>query len=349
MAEIASLKVNAHRNIYIKNEDKADVAPRMLQIEIGVPDITNENTGLLVFVPGYGGNINSKVFRRMRTEFPDRYNVVTVQCDYFGNRYMGLPERVTIERENYGKVRTVYCSDTGENREEFNDMGIMQALDVVSATVYCVHYCREKKYVTNTNNVILFGTSHGAYIAHLANLICPDLYTWLIDISSYIKPFYLEHTRFVPLGQNPMGLEEVEISYFLKECRKIRYDDRLYDLEYLYQNAENNCKIIAFQGTEDWMVDYRNRILFFDNIGERGQLILVQKEDIDGKLCKSADHGLAMDFFELFRMLMPMLEKTTNRNSGEMHIRETVTLGTDDASMCISYKTGRPELLSITF
>ena len=50
------------------------------------PDCVNENTGMLVLIPGYGGNIDSHVFRKMREVFAEQYNFITVQCDYFGNR-----------------------------------------------------------------------------------------------------------------------------------------------------------------------------------------------------------------------------------------------------------------------
>ncbi|WP_432653620.1 DUF2920 family protein [Roseburia inulinivorans] len=49
----------------------------------------------------------------------------------------------------------------------------------------------------NTNKIILFGTSHGVYLAHLANVICPDLYTVMIDISCYLTPYYMYHNRQV--------------------------------------------------------------------------------------------------------------------------------------------------------
>lgn len=47
------------------------------------PDCVNENTGMLVLIPGYGGNIDSHVFRKMREVFAEQYNFITVQCDYF--------------------------------------------------------------------------------------------------------------------------------------------------------------------------------------------------------------------------------------------------------------------------
>ena len=56
------------------------------------PDCVNENTGMLVLIPGYGGNIDSHVFRKMREVFAEQYNFITVQCDYFGNRFMDSNE-----------------------------------------------------------------------------------------------------------------------------------------------------------------------------------------------------------------------------------------------------------------
>ena len=62
---------------------------RDLTVYYSIPDrgVTAE-TGVLLLIPGYGGNANSNVYRKMRRVFPDLYNLIVVQCDYFGWEFM---------------------------------------------------------------------------------------------------------------------------------------------------------------------------------------------------------------------------------------------------------------------
>lgn len=56
----------------------------------------------------------------------------------------------------------------------------------------------------------------------------------------------------------------------------------LYSLDYLYQMSDNKCGIIAVQGNEDWMVDYKEKQYFIEKI-PHGQMMLVTSEDVDGQ------------------------------------------------------------------
>ncbi|CAH2211897.1 hypothetical protein [Tepidibacter aestuarii] len=43
---------------------------------------------MVLLISGFGGHANSNVYKKMRKEFADKYNMVTVQCDYFGWGFM---------------------------------------------------------------------------------------------------------------------------------------------------------------------------------------------------------------------------------------------------------------------
>ena len=72
---------------------------------------------------------------------------------------------------------------------------------------------------------------------------------------------------------------------------KYRYNDNLYNLSFLYQNIKNKCKIIALQGTDDWMVDVNEKDKFISQL-DNAQLLIIHPDEVDGVLCKNADHGL---------------------------------------------------------
>ena len=355
MSRVVSLKIKAHDNIYMKKLNQEQAEERELYLEMGIPENgINENTGLLVLIPGYGGEMESNIYTKMRREFSDRYNMVVMQCNYFGNHFMSEPLFLETARKlcadpEVAEIHLKYSKETEETLQEFNDMGIMQAVDIVTATLYCLQYIREKETsMLNTKKVMLFGSSHGAYLAHLANIICPQLYTYIIDVSSYIFPYYLTHERIWKTDGDKRNVEIIT-KCFLTQHQELQYSKKLYDLEFLYQNSKNTCKIIAFQGTQDWMVDYKEKESFIKGIGETAQLMLIDTKDVDGVLCKNASHGLGMDFVELFQMLMPLLDKQIQEYSSNINIPEVVRVGDRFACFEISYCAGLPVIEHVTF
>ena len=83
MAYNQEITIPAHPNIYNGANE------RTYRIEYSIPqNSTNEDTGILLLAPGFGANIDSKVYKKMREQFADEFNVVTVQCDYFGSKFM---------------------------------------------------------------------------------------------------------------------------------------------------------------------------------------------------------------------------------------------------------------------
>lgn len=231
----------------------------------------------------------------------------------------------------------------GESLEEFNDMGMMQALDIVNATLKSVCYIREN-YGGTIKKIILFGTSHGAYLAHLANLICPGLYFWLLDISAYITPYYLKHIRTL----RTFYADGRVVPYFIKPFAylhpEICYDEELYNLQYLYRGAKNKCRIICFQGAEDWMADTKEKERLMQEIREMAQFMLIQKEDVDGILCKNAGHGMEINFFVLFEILMPMLQRRRETQTEGFCLPDAVELGSGTTKVYIDYKSNLPML-----
>ena len=354
MAILKTYVFQAHNNIYIKAQQPDETA-REVRVEAAMPEVgTNEETGILVFISGYGATVDSHVFQKMRKEFCDRYNVITVQCDYFGSQYLKpeLNEMIKLlhslgrlpELEN---ERQGFMNEISETEDEFNDMGIMQALDHVSSLLSLFDELRANDIIFNTKKIILFGSSHGGYLSYLVNAICPGLVSCIIDISSYLVPYYMENNR---LYRDPELDVKVGVEYFIKTHPAYRYHEKLYDLRFLYQKIENTCKIIAFQGTEDWMVDAQEKAQFISQV-QNAELMMIGAEDVDGVLCKSADHGLDMDFFVLFQMMMPLISKLLRQKSSTIELQNTVFLGggkDGEAYIRLSYETGLPQLIDIS-
>ena len=111
--------------------------------------------GIVIFIAGFGGHSGSNVYKKMRGLFADQYNMVTVQCDYFGFEYM---QKELLK----------------EDVDSFCDMGPIQAMDNLIA-LKCVKDYLEEKGISYNNNIIAYGHSHGAYLAYLMNSLMPNV------------------------------------------------------------------------------------------------------------------------------------------------------------------------------
>ncbi len=55
-------------------------------------------------------------------------------------------------------------------------MGIMQAIDNISAVICIMEIIKDNCYKFNRNKIIIYGHSHGAYLAYLCNAFAPNLF-----------------------------------------------------------------------------------------------------------------------------------------------------------------------------
>lgn len=204
MAKNYGIICYGHNSIYVNEYLQNNYKKRKIHVKYSIPDGgVNEKTGILLLIAGYGAQCNSKVYKKMRSEFADKYNLVTIQCDYFGYEYMqaGL-ENVTVEKIDLirlnisttnEKAKKIYSnnhinineflngnlkykneiivkSNSHETIENFNDMGVMQALDNIVSTIKVIKYLQRKKLNFNTNKIIIMGNSHGSYLGYLCNV-----------------------------------------------------------------------------------------------------------------------------------------------------------------------------------
>jgi len=318
MSEHHSFKVPAHHNIYTRNAD------RELRIDFSVPQSgVNKYTGFIILVPGFGGNIDSKVYQKMRDCFADQFNLVTIQCDYFGSPFMQSAdsfwykkdhyfnkifsdsERKKIERDEDATLfinllsnkKTIFSvvAKMNETVEAFNDMGFMQAIDIINAFEAVKILLRENGLTFNANRVIGYGHSHGAYLLYLSNRLAPNLFSFIVDNSAWLVPAYLTSNRYTyhRLGEATLS---IEFNYLAKEVIRNKHD---LSLDLIYRNFKTNTQVLTFQGDNDNLVDHEMKRLLVESL-HKSDFILVKKEDVDNIKYNSNSHGLDADFLELF-------------------------------------------------
>lgn len=335
MSTIKDEFIPVQNNIYTSSP-----SDRQLHIRYSIPSQPlNESSGMLVIVGGYGSKLGANVFRHMMEIFPDKYNLVVIQCEYFGYKYMSsdIPSSIFDEfTTQYNKSPSDYFQfeyKYNEDINEFNDMGIMQATDVVTSVLYIL----EQIDIINSNRIILFGSSHGAYLCHLCNIICPSLFSHMVDVCGYTFPYFLDKHRVINNGFLNNVILTILINYRITYDKTLQYPSEYYDLEYLYKQIPNTCRILSLQGMDDYMIDYKQKEHFINSI-PHSQIVLFSKDDIDGKIVKSTDHDLGLDFLLFLDAYIPMIDSSITINNS-ISIYDEIWIGD---KLHISYAAGYP-------
>ena len=97
-------------------------------------------------------------------------NNAAIQEDVFREMGRQIKEEVTL--------KAILIPTNGD----YQNFGLMQALDHIYVIDDLI------KRGSRTSNIILFGSSHGGYIAHMVAKLAPNTIRLIIDNSSYISP-----------------------------------------------------------------------------------------------------------------------------------------------------------------
>jgi hypothetical protein len=308
MAKEYVFQIPTHNSVYIENYEKGNYENREIRVNYCLPEKgVNTETGVLLLICGYGATIDSNVYIKMRRNFSDHYNLITIQCDYFGSKYMH--SNFSDSFKNQEELRRCFAENLttaqisfGEELNDFNDMGIMQAIDNIVSTITVLGTLKQQGLVFNTNKVMIYGHSQGGYLAFLCNRFAPGLYNLIIDNSAWNVPKYLDESRLVLLRVEPFGDLTLDIEYLIAKDKSLRISTSIYDLNFLYKDYINTCQVISCHGVDDELVRIEDKRMLLKDI-ENMMLIEIEKEDVDGILFGSSEHGLGADFLKLFDLI----------------------------------------------
>lgn len=362
MAREHELLADGHPSIYEPGE-------RKLRICFCLPEKgTDEETGILLLLAGFGGHTDASVYKKMRQQFADRYNLITIQCDYFGWEFMqesqdllfNIDRHFLAQRFSAYEIADIYSNgdadihkllkhagnhsihltckaNINENLTNFNDMGVMQAVDNIKSVLAIKDYLSNNLLNLNYNKVIVYGHSHGAYLSYLCNAFAPGLFTLLIDNSAWLLPAYLEKDRLLHY-QNGDALLTVQFQYLAKETCP---DKQILTLPSLYKQFKNNCNIISFHGVTDELVNHLEKRNFINSI-PKANYYEVSEYRLDGRIFNSTNHGLGADFLELFAYVMDELynEQWINPSSDKFSLPDNTSYRTERFQYTFNYHKG---------
>lgn len=227
-------------------------------------------------------------------------------------------------------------------KNEYQNFGVMQAQDLLNAALYLKAHA---PFNTMEGNIpiIMIGSSHGGYLAHLAAKFAPWLISGVIDNSSYAKFLWrligfgkeIDFTKYYCFG-TAIFFKHIHIycsdktfwtsnsssnNFFSIPRRMIRYilepnhieNQANYPKPYYASYHSFYDKEIA---PPDEKLELYKYLKQFDFDAE---LHMIKNPDqIDGKFIKNLDHGMGMSIKTLISKELPcMLEKILSNSRKE--------------------------------
>ncbi|MGF7440757.1 DUF2920 family protein [Campylobacter concisus] len=253
-----------------------------------------------------------------------------------------LSEEITMQKES-GVLPCDFSLDISITmmpiKNEYQNFGLMQALDVLNALLYT------KKYINNGRfeylPVIMVGSSHGGYLAHMCAKIAPWLVDAVIDNSSYAIFLWrligfgkeIDFTRFAGCGTRVLyknlnlyfcdktywTLNKSSPYYFSDARKKIR---NILNLDHLnvqsgyekpiYVSYHCICdKEIAPAKDKTELYEALKKLKFDATLH-----MIKDESEVDGKFIKSLTHGMGMSYKLLLQKELPsMMEKILSQKN----------------------------------
>ncbi|NRT91416.1 hypothetical protein [Clostridium beijerinckii] len=125
MSEQFEFNCNGHNSIYTKDYLENNYNERNFKVYFSTPDNgVNCETGLLLLIAGFDANSQSNIYKKMRQNFSDLYNLVTIQCDYFGSEFMqnNLPLNLSKDSINILNNFDLFMNDNIINFDKLKNI-----------------------------------------------------------------------------------------------------------------------------------------------------------------------------------------------------------------------------------
>ena len=239
-------------------------------------------------------------------------------------------------------------------KNEYQNFGVMQAMDVLNAVLYT------KKYINNAKfehlPVIMVGSSHGGYLAHMCAKIAPWLVDAVIDNSSYAIFLWrligfgkeIDFTNYFCFGTDTLyqnlylyffdkthwTLNEKSPYYFIDAREEIR---NILNLDHL--NVQSSYKkpiYVSYHCINDKeTAPAKDKTELYEALKKLkfdATLHMIKDEsEVDGKFIKSLIHGMGMSYKLLLQRELPgVMKKILSKKDKKDEINER----------CIEYKCG---------
>jgi pimeloyl-ACP methyl ester carboxylesterase len=290
----------------------------------------DSETGLVLFLGGYGMSAQSDYATSLLLYLSNRYNCVAAAPDYFGARLTASdlskeivphPDFFKKLAEHYGLSITApkgtsmaqilsgaatLLAQSGvqslpddcilfNNSDEYNSMGFLPALDGLQV----VHELVTTRLL-NKKRIFLLGTSYGGYIAGVMAKLAPKSFRMIVDNSGFSSA---EDDKPGVAGWQSLYVNGV--SMLCQSVRNWSFDPRapnffsderraIRDLLRPQHVYDNTARIYAYHAAADKIAPTerkaRLREVYKDRLAY--ELTIIDERQLDGKIFKTPAHGM---------------------------------------------------------
>jgi pimeloyl-ACP methyl ester carboxylesterase len=330
---------------------------RPLTYQLTLPTSASEQhpaQGLLVYLPGFGADTDEAYLAKLRQNLASTFNYAVVTLDY--HCYYARPEQgATLQLNEAGKalLPLLYKSVglplsaplevLGQHlsqpiditgylvppQAEYQNFGVLQAMDVVTL-LHHLHQHPTNSPPVAWGNVVLAGSSHGGYIAHMVAKLIPNTIRAVIDNSSYTRTAmaYIglsSHPEFkVEQGNAKLALSTISAwqltdrslpTYFGLAPQAIRDLALSQHVQATAHYAQRLPDIYAFHSSQDTFIaplaEKLEQAQLYTQAGYPFTLKQVTQADIDGKRFKALTHGMQASMQTLCHDVLTPLADTS--------------------------------------
>lgn len=249
-------------------------------------------------------------------------------------------------------------------KNEYQNFGVMQAQDLLNVALYLKSHSSFDAMDRNIP-VIMIGSSHGGYLAHLATKFAPWLIDGVIDNSAYAKFLW----RIVGFGKEIDFMQYAEFATFnffqnIRVCcssktlwtsnstspnffsparRKIR---NILEKDHLQNQARyTKTHFTSYHSLKDEYVSLEEKIELYkelSNLGFDASLNSITKESqIDGKFIKNLNHGMGIPIKLLIKEELPKMLEKIKQNPKEDYKEKCISYPCEDLIYHFSEKDNK--------
>jgi len=306
-----------------------------------------EVKGLVVYIPGFGGDAGD--YRHVFCQkVAEQFGLATMTVDYhcffsrpevnqgglvFEAEDIALIEKLFLTQQvpfagnspeeglailnqhlqQHG-VKTKITATLKPGKDEYQNGGVMQALDIINAVAHATQNNPE----IPVENVILVGSSYGGFIANLASKYAPNTFRAVFDNSSWATP------NFTYIVGRECGQSEffenlhshIGVNYFLRSAWTLKKDlPNTFDGKRFHIRAftEEQVKVFAdyqpqtyyyfIHAENDSIAPTQDKIKMATDLIQNGihvQMEVIEAADVDGQYIKTIQHGMNLSMLTFF-------------------------------------------------
>ena len=337
--------------------------------------------GLVFLIDGFGTKVNSAYNRLLCRHISKKYGLICVKVIYHAycsrptnggaisvipescyelsgkllslghnipfnpNELQGFFDRIDILELDAALNLKALIQPAGGDYQNF---GVMQAID----HLLVLEHLMKQGELFDLKNILLFGSSHGAYLGHLLLKMAPNTFSGLIDNSAYVQAplgYLGQETEFVaPLNKNinlhcsvvsPWNFNNEKHPQFYSPARFAIRDLLNKDHLKVNNNVRKRTPIIeGFVSNCDAWVPLQTKSLQYQSLNNyeiESNLTIISDTDLDGKKFKTLAHGMGAGLQELFDDVYPNMNLKPGKTDFELATK--ISLPCYDKNYCFDY------------